>query len=503
MKTLIYQLIISIVFSTPVFSSSVYIMPTSNNWIKYAGNLSNVQIEITPIGNYAKVAISFKVNIDTINPYPGYNYNTLPNYQTRLNEAILNFEIPEGGFFNDSYLWLDENTIIRAEIIGKGIGNQIYNNIVNRKSDPSILNKVNSSNYSLKIFPIETDFARKVKLVYIAPIINYQGSKSFVELPNGILSLVASNEKIQFKVEDNSEFKFESPVYPLKANNIVKTPNTTELEININEIKKTPTSFFEFKTINTGPISFYYKPINDYEGYYELKIRPELLQDFPPSVKFFTIKLPFDTNSFVKFIFDNCQGTIVSTVHFVQTGFYHGKFNFKKPIQLDYSYKGAYHKYEFTFDTNRLNPIANQIWAHYYCLYSGTNNDALNVSLQNHVLTTYTALLALETGDTVKQASSNTYSPGLTVAIDEMTPIQITISPNPFIDKVNIVAEETILAIEIIDTKGQTRYLKNNKINDKTFELITTDLNLSDGIYFIIIQTKTKKQSYKLIKGLN
>lgn len=83
-------------------------------------------------------------------------------------EVVYNFSLPEGSVINDSWLWFGD-TILKALIMDRWSASQVYESIVKRRRDPSILTKNGSNNYELRIFPMAAKESRRVKISYLVP----------------------------------------------------------------------------------------------------------------------------------------------------------------------------------------------------------------------------------------------------------------------------------------------------------------------------------------------
>jgi len=95
------------------------------------------------------------------------------------------FDLPEGAIVHDSWLWVGED-IIRGELLDKWTAGAIYDTIVNRNQDPSILWKRSQTQYELRIFPMAGDESRKVKISYLVPA-NWGADNVWSELPTNLL----------------------------------------------------------------------------------------------------------------------------------------------------------------------------------------------------------------------------------------------------------------------------------------------------------------------------
>lgn len=100
-------------------------------------------------------------------------------------EIVLNFDLPEGSAVSDSWLWVGDK-ISRAKILDKWTASSIYEGIVKRRRDPSILTKVTSTHYELRIFPLVASETRRVKITYLLPATVSKGNV-WAALPAEIL----------------------------------------------------------------------------------------------------------------------------------------------------------------------------------------------------------------------------------------------------------------------------------------------------------------------------
>lgn len=83
-------------------------------------------------------------------------------------ELIYEFSLPEEAMVTDSWLWV-EDEIIRAKILDRWLASTIYEGIVNRRQDPSLLIKESATQYRLQVYPLPNGFSRKVKITAMVP----------------------------------------------------------------------------------------------------------------------------------------------------------------------------------------------------------------------------------------------------------------------------------------------------------------------------------------------
>ncbi|NBC82807.1 MAG: T9SS type A sorting domain-containing protein [Bacteroidetes bacterium] len=96
-------------------------------------------------------------------------------------EVNYDFSLPDNSIVHDSWLWYGEDTLI-AHIMDRWSAYGIYESIVNRRRDPSILYKNYNNRYSLQIFPMAGNESRKVKISVLIPA-NWQSNKLYTPLP--------------------------------------------------------------------------------------------------------------------------------------------------------------------------------------------------------------------------------------------------------------------------------------------------------------------------------
>ncbi len=100
-------------------------------------------------------------------------------------EVQFNFDLPAGSIVHDSWLWIGD-TIIRGELLDKWTAESIYEDIVNRRRDPSILFKRSDTQYELRIFPMAGDESRKVKITYLVQT-RWNSKRVHAPLPTGLI----------------------------------------------------------------------------------------------------------------------------------------------------------------------------------------------------------------------------------------------------------------------------------------------------------------------------
>ena len=161
-------------------------------------------------------------------------------------EIVLDFNLPKGSIVHDSWLWmLDDETIVKADILDISSAEDTYEEIVGRRTDPSILYK-NGESYQIRVYPLLGNGTRKFKITYLSPAIWDDNSVS-TWLPTNILK--TSN-------------------IPIETIKVITFPNTTWLNprleglpfnqfIDVTDSNSTPLTITEFSGYEVNkPIKF-------------------------------------------------------------------------------------------------------------------------------------------------------------------------------------------------------------------------------------------------------
>jgi len=147
-----------------------------NSWYTYQGTIEEASLSVRPKGIYLEYGLYLTFSAR------GTYFNTS---QDTL-EVVLNFDLPEGAIVNDSWLWVG-NDIVRANILDKWSASAIYEGIVKRRRDPSILSKQSATQYELRVFPLVGNGTRKVKITYLMPA-KWDKTNITADLPTEIVN---------------------------------------------------------------------------------------------------------------------------------------------------------------------------------------------------------------------------------------------------------------------------------------------------------------------------
>ncbi|NUQ25186.1 MAG: T9SS type A sorting domain-containing protein [Saprospiraceae bacterium] len=150
------------------------------NWWGW-GNSEQATIEeativVRPKGLYMEVGLYLELSADG---------TSLEAYDEL--EIKLDFGLPADAIIHDSWLWIDDQ-IIKADLLDRWTASGIYEEIVDRAQDPSILYQLSPTQYQLRIFPLNnaSQGPRKVKITYLMPV-DWSANTAQIELPVEIM----------------------------------------------------------------------------------------------------------------------------------------------------------------------------------------------------------------------------------------------------------------------------------------------------------------------------
>lgn len=256
------------------------------SWWKYGkGSIDDVTISIQPKGIYSEISY-YAILSSRATSYTSY-LDTL--------EAVWSFSLPDEALVVDSWLWVNDE-IVRAKIMDKWTARGIYEGVVKRRQDPSILTKVSKNNYELRIYPLVGNSTRKIMMKILVKNTWSMNGDLSLSLPLSILR-AAENEccsnnaytgipdyaKIllknldDFSVKSASSSTAEIPIldYEDEVNGSYKRVTLPSSYFS-NGLKLT----FTPKTLKGG-IYLNSFPISSTEGYYQMVMLPQKTLDLP------------------------------------------------------------------------------------------------------------------------------------------------------------------------------------------------------------------------------
>lgn len=173
LNLLIVILLLSFMQQT-IGQASLYVTDPQNTWYNKQGRIEQATLSIKPAGAYFEMGLYLTLSSN------GTNFTG-----DRQLESFMYFSLPEGSIVLDSWLWV-YGDIVQGKIIDKWTASNIYEGIVDRRRDPSILTKNGEDSYELRVYPMKPGQQRKVKITYLVPC-TWSGGRASAPLPTDIL----------------------------------------------------------------------------------------------------------------------------------------------------------------------------------------------------------------------------------------------------------------------------------------------------------------------------
>jgi len=273
---------------------------------------------------YAEYIVRVEQNFAHCDLYLTYTAN-IPNFTNPSDtfEVIHYFNLPKHSLVTDSWLWVD-SVIMKADILERRYAFNIYEGIVKRRQDPSILYKNSETQYELRIFPIVNKKSRRIKLSFTIPL-NRLKDNLTLPIPVGLIAASYTQPNIVLKIKyDESYQKISTTNLSFNAANdnflgshykTTISPSiynkSQELTVNF-QLKENQIIFESQQTADNGLKSYYQVSINPLSAFglqqgearnVVIVIDNETItssiskQDFISNVKKFTTNTLYPTDS--------------------------------------------------------------------------------------------------------------------------------------------------------------------------------------------------------------
>ncbi|MCX6224910.1 MAG: T9SS type A sorting domain-containing protein [Bacteroidia bacterium] len=154
--------------------NSLWINDPNFSWNWQTGRITESSLSVHPTGLYLEYGL-----------YLTFSGSSTYFDSNSLLEVVLDFQLPKGAIVLDSWLWVGSN-IVQGKLIDRWSASDIYEGIVNRRRDPSVLFKNSDTQYQLRVFPMKKEETRKVKITYLMPV-DWSKGKIEAGIPGNLL----------------------------------------------------------------------------------------------------------------------------------------------------------------------------------------------------------------------------------------------------------------------------------------------------------------------------
>jgi len=268
-KTILLTILIFAALLNTNAWNNLRIIDPMNPWYDLPSSISQADITFHPKGTFIEVGMYLTFATDTEEPDSSIQL-----------EAIFNFDLPANAIISDSWLWI-EGEPEKALILDRWTASAIYEGIVERRRDPSILTKIGPTSYELRVYPLTSKMPRKVKITYLVPA-NWSSSQVTIPMPLTQL-IVGSQTPDEVSIYTQTDTVWKNP--EIKADSVIEFDSYAGSDYPVNMVAVLPLG--ELKNSNytlafDSPMKnglFVSNHSEGNTGYYQLALLPSALLD--------------------------------------------------------------------------------------------------------------------------------------------------------------------------------------------------------------------------------
>lgn len=270
-KILFTSIILFACFNFAAFAqNSLNMQPVKTTWYTYPATITSAEVFIQPRGLFVEY-----------NLYMQYSAkSTIGNAVQDTFEIQHFFQLPENAMIVDSWLWVN-NTIMKAFLLDRWSAFNIYEGIVKRRKDPSILYKNSPTNYEYRVYPLAGGGkTRKVKLTFLLPA-KWRDGKLDLDLPINMLTTSYQIPDFKINVIPGAEWSSPSLSIPSEFKQVADSINGVYYTTTIAKTKFTSIGALNL-SLKGNKKDVYFSHYQDTsvgadEGYYQMALQPKKL----------------------------------------------------------------------------------------------------------------------------------------------------------------------------------------------------------------------------------
>ncbi|NJM15731.1 MAG: hypothetical protein HC896_10520 [Bacteroidales bacterium] len=288
--------------------------PQNPWWYNFESVIDSAELTIEPQGIYMEYNLVLTVS----SLFKGSYYNDQTEAEPDSLEIHYYFNLPDQAIVNDSWLWIGD-TIIKAELMDKWRAYGIYEGIVQRRKDPSVLYKQSSTGYELNVYPLRNNGSRKFKISWLMPT-TWGKNTVNCALPMEMLNAAGTKPNLKLNVATGPNWEdpgiAELPQAEFQLENGYKT-TTIDLNNNYNNLTLSLKAPYQ----NGIYLATYQSPEGN--NYYQMALLPHQVIDLEASKDIvFVVDYEKDnTNINKKSLLEAIESCIINSSNFI------GSFN--------------------------------------------------------------------------------------------------------------------------------------------------------------------------------
>ena len=252
------------------------VVDPKTTWRAATPTITEATISARPRGLYVEYGVYLTYSAQTT------SYNTVRDTL----EIQHYFQLPQGSAVNDSWLWV-ENTIMKALLWDRWSATSVYEGIVKRRQDPSILYKNGTTNYEFRIFPLVGNQTRRVKLNFYVPA-KWSPSQLTAPLPLSMLLTSLKIPNVNLIVYESNDWN--APSIDLVPNLVWTTENDPTFGLSkkatLSGLNYLSAANITYKSVENKPYFFSYSPLagTTDEGHYQMAFLPKAIVNDETSI---------------------------------------------------------------------------------------------------------------------------------------------------------------------------------------------------------------------------
>ena len=176
-------------------TNSLRVQDPQQTWRSGQARIETASFDVRPRGLYAEVSLNMTYSAQGTSYIAATDTLEIQHY----------FTLPANALVTDSWLWV-ENQIVYAKLIDRWTASTIYEGVVKRRQDPSILFKNQATGYEYRIFPMAGNKSRRAQLHFMMPV-EWQSGNATIELPTNLLRFGNRTPTANVRVFSNTQWK--------------------------------------------------------------------------------------------------------------------------------------------------------------------------------------------------------------------------------------------------------------------------------------------------------
>ncbi|HTN75869.1 MAG TPA: VIT domain-containing protein, partial [Pirellulaceae bacterium] len=230
-------------------SEQLVAVPTSPLWLQgFEGSTNNESlgslIVNLPDGRNAPLAVGYhKVTVEIRDQIARTTIEeSFVNHTNNRLEGVFHFPLPADASISGFGMWIG-NELVEADVVEKQRAREIYETILREKRDPGLLEWTGGNLFKARVFPIEANSEKRVKIVYTQLLPLRAGRYRYAYSLRSELLQTRPLRELSLQVTVNSALPLKSITCPTHTVRAQQTAHSAQIDFTAQEY--TPTRDFE------------------------------------------------------------------------------------------------------------------------------------------------------------------------------------------------------------------------------------------------------------------